>query len=99
MEEGLLGRPMSPLESTRMSQPHSLASAKGGVVQLEYLSTTDHVEVSQPQVAASTNGEAHQPLGPEPVESAMIEDGWSMGAIPNSSVPTPLVPSAPKTSA
>ena len=57
------------------------------------------MEVPQPQVAVSADGEAHQPLGLEPVESTMVEDGWSMGAIPKSFVPTPLVPSAPTISA
>jgi len=74
-------------------------SAEGGAEQLEQPSTTYHVEVLQPQVAVSADGEAHQLLGPEPVESAVVEDGQSMGAIPKSFVPTPLVPSAPTTSA
>ena len=34
-----------------------------------------HVEVSQPQVAVPDEGEAHQPLGPELMESTTIDDG------------------------
>ena len=74
-------------------------SAEGGAEQLQQPSTTYHVEVLQPQVAVSADGEAHQLLGPEPVESAVVEDGQSMGAILDSSVPTPLIPSALTTSA
>ena len=36
-----------------------------------------HVEVSQPQVAVPDEGEAHQPLRPELMESAAINDGQS----------------------
>jgi hypothetical protein len=77
VEEGLLGGPVSPLEPTRTPQPHNLMFAEGGAKRLENPSTTDHVEVPQPQVAASANGEAHQPLGPVLVESAIVEDGKS----------------------
>jgi hypothetical protein len=58
MEEGLLGGHVSPLEATRTPQPHNLTFAEGGAKRLENPSTTDHVEVPQPQVAASANGEA-----------------------------------------
>lgn len=77
MEEGLLGGPVSPLEPTRTPQPHNLTFAEGGAKRLETPSTTDHVEVPQPQVPASANGEAHQLLGPVLAESAIVEDGKS----------------------
>jgi len=78
-----------------MPQPHSLTSLEGGVEPLEQPSTTDHVEVPQPQVAASADGEAQQPLGPEPAESTIVEDGQSGGTslnAPISSMPAPSVP-------
>jgi hypothetical protein len=83
VEEGLLGGPVSPLEPTRTPQPHNLMFNEGGAKRLENPSTTDHVEVPQPQVAASANGEAHQPLGPVLAESAIIEDGKSTRDLPD----------------
>jgi len=48
----------------------------------------EHVEVSQPQVAAPNEGEAHQPLGLELTESTTVEDGQSASV----STPTPSAP-------
>lgn len=66
---------MSPLKTTKMLEPQSLTSAAGGAEQLEQPSAIEHVEVPQSPVAAPANEDAHRPLGPEPTESAMVEDG------------------------
>ena len=50
------------------------------------------MEVSEPQVATHDEGEAHQPLGPEVMEFATIDDGQSTSvSTPSLSAPAPDV--------
>jgi hypothetical protein len=56
---------MSPHKAIEALQPQGLTSTNDGAEQAEQPSTTEHVEAPQPQVAASDDGEAHQPLGQE----------------------------------